>query len=168
MSIVTTFTYLSSNNYSEINRCMIRINPDLITLSAVPFHAHAIKQIDKSYAFRICIVLGYAQQYWFENQQKKTQKLHALYPFNWTHWINKEQNYMYYVLNILWQASLQNPILIWWQQIILILVGQIKEKSVSFRQLLLGKLNIKYVTISVSHQPTSQIKQNIKHQISVA
>lgn len=77
---------------------------------------------------------------------------------------------MYYVLHILWQASLQNPILIWWawQQIILILVGQIKHKSVSFQQLLLGKLNIKYVTISVSHQPTSQIKQNIKHQISVA
>lgn len=124
-------TYLSSNRYRETTSCMVRISPDLTTVSIVLFHAHAIKQIDKSYAFRICIVLGYAQQYWFENQQKKTQKLHALNSFNWTHWINKEQNYMYYVLHILWQASLQNPILIWWawQQSILILVGQIKHIS---------------------------------------
>lgn len=129
----------------------------------VSFHAHAIKQIHKSYAFRICIVLGYAQQYWFENQQKKPRSYTPLYPFNWTHWINKEQNYMYYVF-FDEQAS-KNPILIWWawQQIIFILVGQIKQKKlVSFQQLLLGVLNIKYVTIS--HQPASQIKQ--KHKTS--
>lgn len=47
-----------------------------------------------------------------------------------------------------------------WQQIILILVGQIKQKSVSFQQLLLGLLNIKSVIISIStHSPN---KQNIK------
>lgn len=38
------------------------------------------------------------------------------------------------------------------------LVGQIKQKLVSFQQHLLGMLNIKSVTISVSHQPTAQIK----------
>lgn len=61
------------------------------------------------------------------------------------------------------KKSQQNPILIWWawQQIIFILVGQIKPKkkksSVSCQQLLLGVLNSKYVTISVSCQPTSQL-----------
>lgn len=59
------------------------------------------------------------------------------------------------------KKSQQNPILIWWawQQIIFILVGQIKKKksSVSCQQLLLGVLNSKYATIWVSCQPTSQL-----------
>lgn len=47
----------------------------------VLFHACGIKQIDKNYTFRIFTVLGNAQQYDLRIN-RKTQKLHALYPFN--------------------------------------------------------------------------------------
>lgn len=145
---------------------MARVNLDLI-ISMI--HAHAIKQMDKSSAFRICTVLGYAQQYWFENHQQKKPRSYTPYTLSTEH--TESTNYLYYVLHILWQASLQNPILIWWawQQIILILVGQIKQKQkknqlASATCVRYVKFKQKSVTISVSHQPTSQIKQ--KHKTS--
>lgn len=117
----------------------------------VLFHAHAINQIHKSYAFRICTVLGYAQQYWFENQQKKPRS-YTPYTLSTEHTESTRSKIictMYFIFFD--KQACRTQFLIWWawQQIILILVGQIKQKSVSFQQFLLGMLNIKYVTISV-------------------
>lgn len=52
---------------------------------------------------------------------------------------------MYYVFFDQKKKASKTQFLIWWawQQIILILVGQIKQNQVSFQQLLLGLLNIK-------------------------
>lgn len=101
-------------------------------------HAHAIKQIHTQVCFQNlhCIGICSAVLIWEPTENKpRSYTPHTLSTEH--NESTRSKNHTNYVLNH-WQASLQNPILIWWawQQIIFILVGQIKQKkSVSFQQL---------------------------------